>query len=133
MVGLSLWVVPLPGTGQAKGKVDVSVEHDAEKIAPGVFLTYSPQPTSYTGVVAMVVAKADGVMVVDTGVADYMPAALLPALAALGVDLTDITTICSTHGHFDHSGGSRALHEISNAPIYLSANDEAYSRQFIEV
>jgi glyoxylase-like metal-dependent hydrolase (beta-lactamase superfamily II) len=90
---------------------------------PGVFLAYSTQPTSYTGVVAMVAAKGDGVIVLDTGVGDYMPGALLPALAALRADVTEITAICSTHGHFDHSGGSPILKKLSGAPMYLSAAD----------
>jgi glyoxylase-like metal-dependent hydrolase (beta-lactamase superfamily II) len=101
----------------------VLTDRDVEEITRGVFLAYSPQPTSYTGVVAMVAAKAEGVIVIDTGVADYMPIALLPALTALGVGPADITAICSTHGHFDHSGGSAALHDISGAPVYLSAGD----------
>jgi hydroxyacylglutathione hydrolase len=95
-----------------------------EEIAPGAFLAYSTQPTSYTRVVAMVVARADGeAIVLDTGVAEYMPAAILPALEALQAEPVDIAAICSTHGHFDHSGGSPTLRELSGAPTYLASVD----------
>jgi len=102
----------------------VDADHKIEEITSDAFLVYSTQPTSYTGVVAMIAAKADGeVIVIDTGVADYMPAAILPAFSALRAEPTDISAICSTHGHFDHSGGSPVLHELSGAPTYLAAAD----------
>jgi glyoxylase-like metal-dependent hydrolase (beta-lactamase superfamily II) len=72
----------------------------------------------------MVVAKSVGdVGVFDTGVEDFMPEALLPALNALGETFARITAICSTHGHFDHSGGSRALRDVSGGRIYFSPSD----------
>lgn len=118
-----MWHLRSDGRLESGGPTDVPADGEVEEVIPGVLLAYSAQPTSYTGVVAMVTAKAEGLIVLDTGVAEYMPGALLPALAAVSADVADITAICSTHGHFDHAGGSPLLHELSGAPTYLSAAD----------
>ncbi len=98
---------------------DTPIDH----ITDHIIVTYSPQPTSYTGVVAMIVAEHHGIGVFDTGVEEFMPDALDSALDRLKGSVKDITAICSTHGHFDHSGGSRKLREASGAPTYFSDLD----------
>lgn len=85
-----------------------------------------PKPTSHTGVVAMVAAKDQaGVIVIDSGVADYLPAALEPALTALDASVADVRAVCSTHGHHDHTGGSPVLKALSGATTYFSAEDRS--------
>jgi glyoxylase-like metal-dependent hydrolase (beta-lactamase superfamily II) len=48
-------------------------------------LTRCPKPGSFTGVVTMVAVKGERALVINSGLSDHMPAALLPALDALGV------------------------------------------------
>ncbi|MBA3825453.1 MAG: MBL fold metallo-hydrolase, partial [Ktedonobacterales bacterium] len=45
------------------------------------------------------------------------------ALAKEGVQLTDLALIVLTHGHADHAGAARDLHEWSGAPVVLHAAD----------
>lgn len=94
-------------------------------VAPGVVTAFCPKPTSHTGVVVMVAAKGDGVVVLDSGMADRMPGALGPALDLLGATTADVRAVLSTHGHRDHTGGSRALRDASGALTFFSADDEA--------
>ncbi|MGN9813381.1 MBL fold metallo-hydrolase [Micromonospora sp. BQ11] len=97
----------------------------ATRLAPGVVMARCPKPQSHTGMVTMVAidAGAEGVLLLDSGMSEYMPAALSPALAVLGKDVRDVTAVCSTHGHRDHTGGSPAIREVSGAPSYFSVYD----------
>lgn len=103
----------------------MSESETATLIAPDVVLTRCPKPQSHTGMVTMVAidAGAGGVVLVDSGMSEYMPAALSPALTLLGRDVRDVTAVCSTHGHRDHTGGSRAIRELSGARSYFSPHD----------
>lgn len=50
--------------------------------------------------------------IVDTGIASS-PAAIAPALTALGRRVEDVRWILLTHGHIDHVGGAHALWELT--------------------
>lgn len=103
----------------------MSESEAALPIAPGVVLARCPKPQSHTGMVTMVAidAGAGGVLLVDSGMSEYMPAALSPALTLLGRGVRDVTAVCSTHGHRDHTGGSPAIGEVSGARSYFSPHD----------
>ncbi|MEH1169091.1 MBL fold metallo-hydrolase [Micromonospora sp. CPCC 205539] len=102
---------------------DMPAAPEVLHLTPGVVLTLCPKPGSFTGVVTMVAARGDTVLVIDTGLSEHMPTALLPALDALGAEVSDITAIASTHGHGDHTGGGPGLHRLSGAPIHFCADD----------
>ena len=51
--------------------------------------------------------------IVDTGIASSPAEGLLPALQALGRSIEEVRWILLTHGHIDHLGGARALHELT--------------------
>jgi glyoxylase-like metal-dependent hydrolase (beta-lactamase superfamily II) len=93
------------------------------ELGPGAVAVLCPKPTSRTGVVAMVALCGDGVVIVDSGKAEYMPDALVPALTKLDAGLTDVVALCSTHGHQDHVGGNAALAKVSGAPTFYCADD----------
>lgn len=92
-----------------------------EEVVPDVMLApYTLRPGH---VVSMIAVKGDRVAVIDTGMAEHMPAALVPALTALGVTLADVELIINTHGHHDHFGGNAALRQASGAPVWAAAGD----------
>ena len=67
--------------------------------------------------------KGDRIALVDTGVEHTPSEVLQPALAEMGLALSDIDVILSTHGHLDHAGGNGEMKKLSNASIYLHQDD----------
>ncbi|MCW5848606.1 MAG: MBL fold metallo-hydrolase [Anaerolineae bacterium] len=97
-----------------------------QPVLPGVVLAQCPLGPGWGGVeAAMTLAQGERLAVLDTGVRAYMPAALEPALAALGRSVADIALIVNTHGHWDHIEGNAALKAASGAPILCPAADAA--------
>lgn len=92
-----------------------------EEVVPGVVL--AAYPLRPGKVVSMLAVKDERVAVIDTGMAELMPAALVPALTALGATPADIGLIINTHGHGDHLGGNAALRAASGAPVWAAAGD----------
>ena len=92
-----------------------------EEVVPGVVL--AAYPLRPGAVVSMIAVKGDRVAVIDTGMAEHMPAAIAPALAALGASPADVKLIVNTHGHGDHFGGNVALRAASGAPVWAAAGD----------
>lgn len=74
---------------------------------------------------AYLIDTGDGVIILDTMCAEtaYL---MVDAIYKCGFRPTDIKMILLSHGHPDHYGAARLLHEMSGAPIYLSKEDEAY-------
>ena len=101
---------------------DTSFQH----VLPGVVLAECPLGPGWGGVdVALTLVQGERLAVLDTGVRAYMPAALEPALDALGRGLSDLALIVNTHGHWDHIEGNAALKAASGAPILCPAADAA--------
>jgi glyoxylase-like metal-dependent hydrolase (beta-lactamase superfamily II) len=73
----------------------------------------------------MVVADGARLTVIDTGVAEFMPGALTPALAASGRTLAQVDLIVNTHAHWDHVQGNAAIRAASGAPVCIPAPDAA--------
>ena len=99
-------------------------EH-AEEILPGIVLGICPLPAGWHLDVAMVLACGARLAVIDTGVAEFMPQALAPALAACGRTLAQVELIVNTHAHWDHVQGNAAIRAASGAPVCIPAPDAA--------
>ena len=67
--------------------------------------------------------KGDRIAVVDTGVEHTPCEVLQPALAEMGLALSDIDLILNTHAHMDHAGGNGEMKKLSKASIYLHRDD----------
>ncbi|MHB1158918.1 MAG: MBL fold metallo-hydrolase [Chloroflexota bacterium] len=80
-------------------------------------------PYDKTGTVFLYLVKGDRIALVDTGVSDSPQEVLEPALAEIGLDLSDVDVILNTHAHLDHSGGNLAAKRASNASIHVHAAD----------
>jgi len=75
------------------------------------------------GNVFLYLLKGDRIAVVDTGV-EHTPSELLqPALAGMGLALSDIDAILNTHAHLDHAGGNGEMKKLSRASIHLHRDD----------
>lgn len=75
------------------------------------------------GTVFLYLLKGDSVALVDTGVAQSPQRQIEPALAQLGMSLSDVDLILNTHAHPDHTGGNLAMKAVSGAPIHLHSGD----------
>ncbi len=97
----------------------------AHEILPGIVLGICPMPPAWNLDVAMVVARGKYLAVIDTGVAEFMPGALAPALAACERTLDQVDLIVNTHAHWDHVQGNAAIRAASGAPVCIPAPEAA--------
>jgi hydroxyacylglutathione hydrolase len=91
-------------------------DQNFEEVLPGIFLVKC-------SIVSIVLAKAERLAVIDTGIAEFMPAAIKPALAALDEELSSVSLIVNTHGHWDHVEGNSSILKASNASVWIPAAD----------
>jgi glyoxylase-like metal-dependent hydrolase (beta-lactamase superfamily II) len=75
------------------------------------------------GNVFLYLLKGDRIAVVDTGVEHTPSEVLQPALAEMGLAISDIDLILNTHAHLDHAGGNGEMKKLSKASIYLHRDD----------
>lgn len=94
-----------------------------ERIAEGIAVAYAPKPGSLSAVVTAVVAKGGRAAVFDSGMPGHVGAWFEAALTAAGASPSDVSSVCCTHGHADHVGGSRELAELCRADIAFCAQD----------
>lgn len=71
------------------------------------------------------VDTGDGLILVDAGVGPKGDAPLKGILES-GHQLSEVKMILLTHGHADHSGNARYLHEQTGAPIFAHENCAQY-------
>jgi glyoxylase-like metal-dependent hydrolase (beta-lactamase superfamily II) len=69
-------------------------------------------------------AGADGIVLLDSGVAATPSASLRPELAAAGLAVEDVSLVVNSHAHPDHMGGNAALAAISD-PVFAGPAAEA--------
>jgi glyoxylase-like metal-dependent hydrolase (beta-lactamase superfamily II) len=61
---------------------------------------------------------------VDTGVFGTPTNDVAPALASLGLSLSDVDLVVNTHGHMDHLGGNAEVKDAGGAQIALHRADQ---------
>ena len=107
-------------SGQKPGKIWVVVDN---KAADGLVAEHG---------FALWIETADRVVLFDTGNKE----ALAPNCSKLQLDLSRITELVLSHGHYDHTGGIETvlratsdiqiyLHQAAMQPRYVGANDDA--------
>ncbi len=80
-------------------------------------------PFSGGGKVFLYLLKGDRIALVDTGVTHTPSEVFQPALAEMGLSLSDVDLILNTHGHLDHAGGNGEMKKLSRASIHLHSAD----------
>lgn len=61
--------------------------------------------------------------IIDTGTPLSPQNDIEPVIKKLGLTLADIKLILNTHGHFDHTGGNSVIKSISNAQMFIHADE----------
>jgi glyoxylase-like metal-dependent hydrolase (beta-lactamase superfamily II) len=97
-----------------------------DKIHPAIYRITVPFDT--TGVMFAYLVKGDRLALVDTGVSDSPGTVLRTALREIGIELSDVSAVLSTHAHLDHIGGNMELKRASSAKIYLHLADLPLAR-----
>jgi glyoxylase-like metal-dependent hydrolase (beta-lactamase superfamily II) len=75
------------------------------------------------GNVFLYLLRGERIALVDTGVEHTPTEVLQPALAEIGLALSDIDLILNTHAHLDHAGGNGEMKKLSKASIHLHRDD----------
>ena len=69
------------------------------------------------------ITTPDGIILIDAGYAERVDDTLVAGLKKVGLDPANIKLVLIAHGHNDHFGGARALHDRFGARIGMSAQD----------
>lgn len=77
--------------------------HSFVYIAPGVYRLAVPFPGCWTGIV--LIRGVENVLIDSGGSAETVDSCIVPALRALGLELSDVSWLVLTHIHGDHVGG----------------------------
>jgi glyoxylase-like metal-dependent hydrolase (beta-lactamase superfamily II) len=85
-------------------------------------------PFGTNGTVFPYLIKGEPLRLIDTGAADSPQALLQPSLREIGLGLSDISVILSTHARLDHIGGKTQAKRESNARIHIHAADAPMAR-----
>jgi glyoxylase-like metal-dependent hydrolase (beta-lactamase superfamily II) len=80
-------------------------------------------PFEGNGLVNCYLIDAPRKAIIDTGTASVPRASLLPALAEIGWQASDLRTIINTHLHSDHAGGNAEMLEASGAGVSIHRAD----------
>src|ERR1700730_14734854 len=97
----------------------------ATQVHPKVFQIAAPFENG--GLVNCYLIDAPRRALIDTGTSSVPQASLLPALAEMGWDLSDLRVIVNTHLHIDHAGGNAEMQEASGAGINIHKADAEFT------
>ena len=62
----------------------------------------------------------------DTGAGQ----ALIPNAKAMGIDLTSVSAVALSHGHYDHTGGLKDFLRLHHNPVTVYAHPDLFSHRF---
>jgi glyoxylase-like metal-dependent hydrolase (beta-lactamase superfamily II) len=91
------------------------------QIHPRVFQVAAPFENG--GLVNCYLIDAPKRALIDTGTSSVPQRSILPALAELGWQPSELRVIVNTHVHIDHAGGNAELQEVSGAGIHVHRAD----------
>jgi len=97
----------------------------ARQVHPRVFQIAAPFENN--GLVNCYLIDAPRRALIDTGTASVPQGSLVPALAELGWQLSDLRIIINTHLHIDHAGGNAEMLELSGGAIHIHRADAEYT------
>lgn len=95
-----------------------------EPVQPGIWRLPIPLHARAEPVNSWLLVDPDdgSVVIFDTGVAPDAHERFSAALDDIGAAPSDVRSIVVSHQHPDHVGGTRALHELTGAPLVASAS-----------
>lgn len=95
-----------------------------ERLAEGV---YAVEAQFEDVPLKVYVIVGDTIAVIDPGVSYTPETRLVPGLAELGLELSDIKVLINTHGHHDHFGGNGAMKKHSpDITLYAHEKDAGW-------
>jgi hydroxyacylglutathione hydrolase len=97
----------------------------ARQVHPKIFQIAAPFENG--GIVNCYLIDAPRRALIDTGTASVPQGSLIPALAELGWQLSDLRIIINTHLHIDHAGGNAEMLELSGGAIHIHRADAEYT------
>ena len=97
----------------------------ARQVHPKVFQIAAPFENN--GLVNCYLIDAPHRALIDTGTSSVPQRSLVPALAELGWQLSDLRIIINTHIHIDHAGGNAEMLELSGGAIHIHRADAEYT------
>lgn len=80
------------------------------------------------GISNIFLVQEEKTILVDTGNPGELDK-ILKAMKDAGVEPSDLSLILQTHGHADHAGNTRALQELSQAPVAIHHADAAMMKR----
>ena len=88
--------------------------------APPVRIFANVYDVGSCGIAVLLVAGPKGHILIDGATAQAVPS-ILRNIARLGLSLSDVKYLLSTHEHVDHAGGLHALQQATGATLIASA------------
>jgi len=92
-----------------------------------------PAPLGQRFIALHLMTGPAGALLFDTGVAGSVPGTLLPYLAEIGMDPTEIRWVISSHCDFDHTGGNAALAAVAPDAEILAGRADVAMTEDVEL
>lgn len=117
----------LPAAGKTSGPASIA-EHQRQCAgkdgwsdpAPPVRIFANVYDVGSCGIAVLLVAGPKGHVLIDGATAQAVPS-ILRNIERLGLALSDVKYLLSTHEHIDHAGGLHALQQATGATLIASA------------
>lgn len=97
----------------------------AKQVHPKIFQIAAPFENN--GIVNCYLIDAPRRALIDTGTSSVPQGSLVPALAELGWQLSDLRIIINTHIHIDHAGGNAEMLELTGGAIHIHRADADFT------